>query len=212
MSVGEARSLAKLDDVVPESGPLSLPRAAAGVRIRAWQEADLDRYAFWLRPHQDWYRWDAPYEPALTAQQLRSVEEHYRDVVDRKDGWDWPEEANSGPVRRAGVADARTDELVGTVSWYRRGPMHMGVSIYDPDLRGLGHGTRALKLWADYLFSATTQSHLCFATWSGNMAMLAVGRKLGFAPARHTPRRYVVNGRFYHSVVMAVAREQWCSV
>lgn len=199
------------------SGPLLLPLAQAGVRIRLWRQEDLAPYRFWLGPNQDWHRWDAPYLPDLEQHQIDAAVNRVARAVQDHDGWDWPL-TGSGvrkdlPVTRAVIADSDSDQLIGTVSWYLESDFarwgRAGIQIFDPSLRGKGRGQTALRLWTDYLFGATTWPHVDYSTWSGNQAMLAVGRNLGFTEVARYANARVVGARFYDAVVMGVARSTW---
>ncbi len=85
----------------------------------------------------------------------------------------------------------------------------MGISIYEPGLRGSGRGTEALALWTSYLFAATNWRRLDYATWSGNTAMVRVGEKLGFTVEGRFRDARVVRGEVFDSVVLGVLRHEW---
>jgi hypothetical protein len=38
--------------------------------LRDWQMADVDEYRRWELPGQEWQKWDAPYEPSPTQEQI----------------------------------------------------------------------------------------------------------------------------------------------
>lgn len=106
-------------------------------------------------------------------------------------------------------------ELVGTVAWYWESRetewARMGVTVYDPAVRGHGIGRTALALWTSFLFERTPWVRLDFATWSGNRAMLGVGEALGFAEEARFRQARVVDGVRHDSVVMGVLRHEWCA-
>lgn len=200
-----------------ESGLRSLPRAKDGVRIRLWHQQDVEAFEHWLQPHHDWHTWDAPYYPPLTGTEIRAAVHRVALAVRDHGGWVWPQTETgitaTAPVVRAVIADAATDAMLGTVSWYWESEptawARMGLQIFDPSQRGVGRGAAALKLWTDYLFEATTWQRLDYATWSGNAAMLRVGDKLGFVEEARFRNARVVDGQFYDSVVKAVLRSEW---
>ncbi|MEV0950798.1 GNAT family protein [Promicromonospora sp. NPDC050249] len=85
----------------------------------------------------------------------------------------------------------------------------MGVTVYDPAVRGQGIGRTALALWTSVLFERTPWVRLDFATWSGNEAMLGVGKALGFVEEARFRQARVVDGVRHDSVVMGVLRGEW---
>ncbi|MNW63364.1 putative ribosomal N-acetyltransferase YdaF [compost metagenome] len=85
----------------------------------------------------------------------------------------------------------------------------MGVGVYDPAVRGRGIGREALALWTTYLFQVTDWGRLDFATWSGNLPMLGVGRSLGFVEEGRFRDARIVRGERYDAVVMGVLRSEW---
>lgn len=84
----------------------------------------------------------------------------------------------------------------------------MGISIYEPGLRGGGRGTEALWLWTSYLFGASNWRRLDYSTWSGNTAMVRVGEKLGFTVEGRFREARVVR-EIFDSVVLGVLRSEW---
>ncbi|PJI93278.1 RimJ/RimL family protein N-acetyltransferase [Luteimicrobium subarcticum] len=103
--------------------------------------------------------------------------------------------------------------LVGVVSWYWESVetqwARMGVTVFDPGLRGRGIGRAALSAWTSSLFGATDWVRLDLATWSGNAPMIAVARALGFVEEARFRRARVVDGVRYDAVVMGVLRDEW---
>lgn len=187
------------------------------VRLRHWTSADLPRYRDWLRPHQEWHQWDGPYFPIISDEHADAHVARLEAVVREQGGVAWSRTDDGVdktlPVTLAVIADVASDELVGTVSWHWESEetdwARMGISVYDPGLRGSGRGTEAMRLWTSYLFAATNWRRLDYATWSGNTAMVRVGEKLGFTMEGRFREARVVRGEVYDSVVMGVLRSEW---
>lgn len=170
--------------------------------LRGWAAADRAAYREWLRPHHEWHRWDGPYFPAPTGLEADELA------------------ARAGERRAPNLPPGRLvvdvgGRLVGAVSWYWESEAtewaRMGVTVFDPALRGQGIGREALSLWTTMLFDATDWVRLDLATWSGNAAMLAVARSLGFVEEARFRRARVVDGRRYDAVVTGVLREEWAA-
>jgi RimJ/RimL family protein N-acetyltransferase len=159
-------------------------------------------------PHQEWHRWDGPYFPKLTPAEVDAAMSRLKAEV--ADG-----SLNSArPVRRAAIV--RTDDpdtVIGSVSWHWESEesdwRRIGATVYDPDTRGLGIGTEALRVWTDYLFATTRIVRLDYSTWSGNAGMIGVGRKLGYSEEARFRDAREVRGVRYDSVVMGVLRREW---
>lgn len=136
---------------------------------------------------------------------------HLSEVITEHEGI--PPSEPGLPPRRLVIADMNDDAFYGTVSWHWESRetdwARMGITVFDPALRGRGIGRAALELWTDHLFAHTNWVRLDYSTWSGNIAMVSVGRRLGFTEEARFRKARVVRGEFYDSVVMGVLREEW---
>lgn len=176
--------------------------------VRDWRIEDLSAYREWLRPHQEWNQWDGPYFPPHTEQEAAAAVSR---IAEQLESGQWPEVR-----RRMVIADARTNDLVGTVSWHWESQEtdwpRAGITVYDPAMRGRGVGSEALALWTDYLFGTLPIRRLDFSTWSGNRAMCGVGVKLGWTEEARFRDARVVRGAVFDSVVYGVTRAQWAGL
>lgn len=194
--------------VVSGSGAGGVGEDRSGVRVRPFVPGDIDAYRRWLQPDQDWHRWDGPYFAKLDAGQIDAA--CARLAAGLTDG----SYAAHSPLQRAVIAAAEDPTtILGTVSWHWESQAsdwrRMGLTVYDPALRGRGIGTAALHIWTDYLFRTTDAVRLDYSTWSGNERMLAVGRRLGFTEEARFRHAREVRGERYDSVVMGVLRREW---
>lgn len=183
-----------------------------GVRLRGWTPRDLAAFREWMRPHHEWHRWDGPYYPVPDDAAADALVARLTDAsaAEARDPRGLAEDGL--PPRRVVVADDE-DRLVGTCSWYWESAetqwARLGVTVFDPSLRGRGVGREALRAWTTYLFSVTDWVRLDLATWSGNGAMLGVGHRLGYVEEGRFRRARVVDGVRYDAVVLGVLREEW---
>ncbi|GII99486.1 RimJ/RimL family protein N-acetyltransferase [Sediminihabitans luteus] len=182
-----------------------LPVVGERCVLRAGREDDEAMLREWLRPHHEWNRWDAPYLPRATDAEAA----RYAHAVAHP-----PADDGTGlPPSRAVVADPASGELLGVVSWYWEseptGWARLGVVLYDPAVRGQGIGREALALWTSLLFDRTDWVRLDLATWSGNTAMCATARSLGFVEEARFRDARVVGGVRYDSVAYGVLRDEW---
>jgi RimJ/RimL family protein N-acetyltransferase len=221
--------------VTVESLAHGVTSTGAVVTLRGWTVPDLDVFRGWLRPEHDWHRWDGPYYPVPTGEQADALVA----ALARNHGLVWPASRarrpgpSGPPATRSPVPPSGSEappsgaqalppsrlvvdvggELVGTVAWYWESHetewARMGVTVYDPAVRGRGIGRTALALWTTFLFASTPWVRLDFATWSGNEAMLGVGKALGFVEEARFRQARVVDGVRHDSVVMGVLRGEW---
>lgn len=178
------------------------------VVLRHLYPEEIEPLREWLHPDQEWHRWDGPYFPPASDEDRESfIQSMLHEEVGSAVA------ADGLPFRRVVIADAETDELLGTVSWHWESQStewaRMGITVYDPRRRGSGIGQEALSLWTSYLFGHRGWRRLDYSTWSGNLAMLGVGRRLGFTEEARFRRARVVRGEIYDSVVMGVLRDEW---
>ena len=179
-----------------------------GIRLRSYELDDIETYRHWLQPDQDWHLWDGPYGTKPTSAQVDEICERLATAI--ADG----SYAAQSPLRRAVIIAADAPEaMIGSVSWYwvaeESGWRRMGLTVYDPALRGRGIGTEALRIWTDHLFATTDVVRLDYSTWSGNERMLRVGRRLGFTEEARFRDAREVRGVRYDSVVLGVLRTEW---
>ncbi len=179
-----------------------------GIRVRAFTATDIATYRRWLQPDQEWHRWDGPYFPKLDSTQIDAACARLAAAVD--DG----SYAAQSPLPRAVIATVTEPAtMIGSASWHWESEesdwRRMGLTVYDPSIRGRGIGTNALAVWTDYLFRTTAAVRLDYSTWSGNERMLAVGRRLGFTEEARFRDAREVRGTRYDSVVMGVLRREW---
>jgi RimJ/RimL family protein N-acetyltransferase len=177
------------------------------VRLRDWREKDLDSLRSLLDPVRRWHDTNGPYFGRMSPEDADAVAARIAALTRTDPGsLPWPRES-------AAIAELDTDRLVGQASWYwecqQTDWRRLGLIIYDERCWGRGYGTEALRLWTSYLFAATDALRLDFATYSGNPAMIAVGRRLGFTEEGRFRQARRWSGGIHDSVVLGVLREEW---
>ena len=177
------------------------------VSLRDWTAVDVAPLRSWLDPGRPWHRTNGPYFAPMTDADADAITEAIAALAGTP-----PAELDS-PRRNLAVVESATDRLVGRVDWYwecrETDWRRMGVVIYDESCWGRGYGTEALRLWTGYLFASTDALRLDYATYSGNPAMIAVGRRLGFVEEGRFRRARRWAGGVHDAVVMGVLREEW---
>lgn len=184
----------------------ALPREGAQVRLRTWTEPDVHRRFALSGLSAPWRRWNAPYEPAPTEDEIAAQYARILGAV-RQGG-------RTGRGQRVVIADRDTDAFIGEVSWYDASfPVlnwpSLGIILHDEAFWGQGRGTEALSLWIDLLFAERGCHRVDLRTWSGNHRMCAVARKLGFSEEARFREANVLDGVRYDSVAFGILRREW---
>lgn len=174
--------------------------------LRDFGRRDLPQMARWLRGEQEWRRYDGPYYPTPGDEDVAGFLEQLEAKIEAAA---WPT-----PRNKLVVADAKTDELFGSLSRYWISEetlwVAVGIDIYDPNKWGRGLGHEALGHWCDYLFrAAPTWARLDLRTWSGNDRMVRLANRLGFRQEACFRKARIVNGEYYDALGFGVLREEW---
>ncbi|MDM5186080.1 GNAT family protein [Bacillus sp. DX4.1] len=165
-------------------------------------DQDLDKLYYWKfeEEEQEAKKWNGPYiiEPKISKEEF---------IQKWKD--------NCLSIQK--VPDALVifvgDELIGTVSSYwvdkHTNWLETGIVIYDKEYWNGGYGTEAYKLWIDFLFRFTELHRLGMSTWSGNLRMMKVAKKLGMKEEARIRQARMVNGEYFDAVKMGILRKEW---
>ena len=174
------------------------------IELRDMRESDIEDYVRWFTECTGWMDMDAPWEDKGTTpeDERRSWTEYYESVKARPaEALRWKFEIDLDG-RHVGWVSAYTDLE------YVENPQEIpavGIDIPEPDCRGRGVGTEALRqfirYWNDNGFPCVYTQ-----TWSGNAAMLRVAEKLGFVPVCRMRDHRTVNGKAYDAVTLKLEK------
>lgn len=168
------------------------------MKIREIVEEDLpELWALAFKEENpEWKKWDAPYYKHDAISYEKFLHQKY-DYLGQ-------------PSRRAVVVDG---QFIGMLSYYFEDDMkkwlEVGIILYEGTEWGKGIGTRALRLWIDYLFKTHDVARIGLTTWSGNKRMMRVGEKLGMTLEGRMRKVRYYDGQYYDSIRMGVLREEW---
>lgn len=81
----------------------------------------------------------------------------------------------------------------------------VGIDICEPDARGKGIGSDALRAFMNYHFAAGLDE-LYTQTWSGNIRMIRCAEKLGFVECDRAVGEREVNGQKYDGLTFKIRR------
>jgi len=176
------------------------------IRLRDWTLEDISAYQHWLQPDQEWYRHDGPWWGPPKVETIEARIEKLRKAI-RDEDW-------LVPRKQVVIADLDTDRFIATTHWnWKIKETHwrnVGIDIYDPRHRGKGLGFEALGLWTDHLFDVLPEIvRLGIGTWSGNVRMVGLARKLGFLEEACYRRAVIVEDEYFDAVGYGVLREEW---
>lgn len=168
--------------------------------LRDMIESDIEDYVRWFTVETEWGDWDAPWEPL--------------DCDEEKERKRWRERYESiqklaPKALRYRLEIERDGEHIGAVSSYtdlgylenpEKFPA-IGLDIFDPEKRGNGAGTEALRQFINYLHEHGNNTFYT-QTWSGNTRMLRVAEKLGFREVFRKESIREVRGGTYDALTL----------
>ena len=174
--------------------------------VRDWILEDLESYESWNSGHHLWMDYDGPYYPKMDKLELKYHINILKSSINNK--------RRSNPRKRLVIASKDSNQLIGTLSWYWQSKetnwKSIGISLYDESQWGKSYGFEALSLWIDYLFKMDNELvRLDLRTWSGNIGMIKLSKKLGFTEEARFRKARIVNGQYYDGIAMGILREEW---
>ena len=159
----------------------------------------------WSTVETDWQDWDAPWEGKVVAAPDRM--EAARDSIRAQI-------ARPLPDPRAQLwVQAIAGPLLGWVNHYHHDPearfTYAGIAICESAYWGRGLGTEAFRLWIGYLFAHYDPVAVRTATWSGNVRMIRVAEKCGFAEIERKAGHREWQGIRYDALGFELTRRSW---
>jgi putative hydrolase of HD superfamily len=180
--------------------------AGERVTLRDPSLGDLDAWHYWMQPGREWQKTDGPYYPPTPADKVAKMVDRWEQVITAQE---WPDLR-----QRLVIANIEEDALIGMVSRYwiseETNWTAIGISIYDPKNWAHGLGYEALGLWCQYLFDHEPKFvRLDLRTWSGNVGMIKLAKKLGFQEEAVFRMARIVDGEYYDGLGYGVLRTEW---
>jgi len=179
------------------------------IQLRDYELNDLEEYRKWLIGDHLWKKFNGPYYPKnseeATSEYLTKIEKRIKEKIFAK------------PRKTVVIADIKTNEFIGTVSWYWQGKetnwLSVGLVVYNNAFWSKGIGYEALGLWGQYLFDAMPELvRLDLRSWSGNMGMMKLAENLGYQLEATFRKARIVEGKYYDGVGYGVLRSEWESL
>lgn len=173
--------------------------------LRDMIESDIEDYVRWFTVEREWENWDAPWEKEETNEETERTSwcEYYESVKDRPDDIRRPKFEIEWNGRHIGwVSSYLMDEnykWIGEIKDGQTAYRAIGIDICEPDVRGNGIGTNALRAFMNYFFENGVRE-LYTQTWSGNVRMIRCAEKLGFAECSRKLGIREVDGQKYDAL------------
>ncbi len=176
------------------------------IYLRDLKEKDLDAYLYWSHPSREFHKYNGPYYTKRDERELARYVEELR-LSFAKD------EEHAFPNKKM-IAESETDEIIGEVNWYWKSQetlwMEAGIVIFNEALWSKGIGKEALTMWIDELFVQKPELvRLGLTTWSGNLGMMQLAKKLGLKQEAVYKKARIVEGNYYDSVSFGILKEEW---
>lgn len=176
------------------------------IQLRDYQLNDLEEYQKWLTGDHLWKKFNGPYYSKMneieTKDYLNKIEKRIR------------EKAFAEPRKAVVIADIDTNKFIGTISWYWESKetnwLSVGLVVYNDAFWSKGIGYEALGLWGQYLFDEMPELvRLDLRSWSGNIGMMKLAKKLGYQLEATFRKARIVEGKYYDGVGYGVLRSEW---
>ncbi len=165
--------------------------------------SNIDEYGKLSNPDKKFNEFDGPYF------KHDNVAEHFKRIEDLRKRLKNNEEVNAR--MRLIYSDGK---LLGSCSWYWKSKetnwLEVGINIFEETNWNKGIGTKALAKWIDYVFETHPEIvRIGLGTWSGNLRMIAVSKKLGLKQEACFRKARIVNNKYYDAVNFGILREEW---
>ena len=167
-------------------------------KIRPKDLKEIHKIAY-TKTSPRWAQMNAPYFNEYEAQDYDSFLANHEKFFMREHGI-------------LGIYDKR--KIIGVVSSYWESVvtrwLEIGIVIYDETQCNKGLGKQALSQWIDLCFELHPEiERVGFTTWSGNLAMIALGERLSMTQEACIRKVRYYNGVYYDSIKYGVLRDEW---
>lgn len=174
------------------------------IKLRDFEESDLENYFSLNHPNRSFHKLNGPYFKKVDEEGLLKRIEDYRLTFKK----------GQQPLKTAQMIVDEKNCVLGQVSCYWKSQetnwLEIGIVIYDEKDWGKGIGLKAMTLWIDHVFNERPDLHrIGLTTWSGNHGMMKLSDKLGMVCEARYRQARIVEGIFYDSVSYGILREEW---
>lgn len=189
------------------------------VILRDFIQSDIEKRICWETEQTEWQLWDAPWEyEGLTDAQKQKDLNTYIEKMQA-----WPPIFEAMPDTKTRVSFqicTKANEYIGWVNSYRIDDEYnyssdgvkraIGIDIPETAQRGKGYAFRALCLFIDYLRDHG-ESDIYIQTWSGNIRMAALAKKLGFEECSRKKDIRLARGKTYDGLTFRLNASRYAT-
>lgn len=179
--------------------------------LRVLRPSDIEDDIKWNTVEVEWQLWDAPWE--FENPDLKDWDEYRERILERLK---IPRPVNHLHSSLEIYLNDEKKTHIGGLNHYNidenyeytkeKGSCTLGIGIYDSNCWGKGLGTKALRLYIEYLFDYGF-TELYTQTWSGNIRMIKVAEKLGFKEVNREVGFREVRGKIYDGLTFRLKIE-----
>lgn len=173
--------------------------------LRDFLETDVNDYVIWNTEMIEWQDWDAPWEKDIASkEEVRVKFENYYNHMKKLE----PNRIKSrfeiciNDIEKTHIGWVISYQIDEEYKYTKEKGLHaLGIDIPDQKHRRNGYGKSALLTYIDYLKSfGLTQFYI--QTWSGNLSMLNLSKKLGFIECSRLKEKRIINDIKYDAITL----------
>jgi RimJ/RimL family protein N-acetyltransferase len=172
---------------------------------------DVIDYVSWFSKDTEWMKWDAPWERDIEVDENvlynRFYQIYHRNATQLK-----PDDIR----HRFEICIQNEDQThIGWISSYMIDDQYnynihgthkaIGIDIPSPEFRKKGYGYSAIQTFIDYLNEQGIHD-IYLQTWSGNIRMIEVAKKIGFKEVNRYPNLRLVDGKTYDALTFIFSK------
>lgn len=175
------------------------------IYIREIQLKDLADYKNMIQPGKIYHKFNGPYYTQMT---IDEIDDYIKEIHKNICNGDTPMQ------NKKMIVDKSDDKLVGQVNWYWKSEethwLEVGIVIFNENYWGKGIGAIALPAWIDEIFLSFPQIiRIGLSTWSGNLRMIKLAKKIGLKKEAEYKNARIVNGIYYDSLSFGILKKEW---
>ncbi|WP_074407898.1 MULTISPECIES: GNAT family N-acetyltransferase [Aquimarina] len=165
---------------------------------------DLDNYEFWKHPKHSYHLLNGPYFKKATKTEIEKEMQTLKIKLQN----------DKNILENLRIITNENNEMIGEVSWYWKSKetnwLEVGIVIFNEKFWIIGIGYTALKLWINEVFRIKDSIvRIGITTWSGNVGMIKLAKKLGMKEEARYKKARIVNEEYFDSVSYGILREEW---
>ncbi len=165
------------------------------------RDSDFEDRFRW-RNLEEWNYYDEPDKPfqPISREEFEKRRSRFLKAISGAHSWE---------------IDLTIGKHIGWVGYYQldeqEGHAYVGIALPEPEFRGKGYGTEAVRLVVGYLFREMNLQSARTKTWTGNQRMRRVAEKVGFRELGKSPHRapFSVRGEPLEFIEYTISRADW---